>query len=218
MDSILSVEESRLLLGHCRTGRLYEIEKWITSGKSLKVDPNSKKKPIQIAIESGFHSLVELLLRHESSQDVKNQALSLALSEKRLDLIQLLVNYGAEIRVIPFVDVLLLWEPTIIQFFLDNGADVVTGYPFTIAIREKVRTALRPFVEYRKAHPELAAEQLDRVLRHFAYEGDLKWISLLIWAGADPRSSGPVLGCTPMIRSASRPQSRSHATKGTSTP
>lgn len=48
--------------------------------------------------------------------------------EKRLDLIQLLVSYGAEIRARPFVNVLLLWESTIIQFFIDNGADVLTGY------------------------------------------------------------------------------------------
>jgi hypothetical protein len=196
VDQFLSVENSRLLLGHYRAGRLYEIEKWIALGKSLKVEPNSRKKPLQVSIESGFHSLVELLLRHESSQEMKNQALSLALSEKRLDLIQLMVNYGAEIRATPFVDVLRLWEPTIIQFFLDNGADVVTGYPFTIAFKEKIRTALRPFVEFRKTHSELAAalqDQLDRALRHFAYEGDLKWINLLFWAGADPRSCGPVL-------------------------
>jgi hypothetical protein len=56
--------------------------------------------------------------------------------------------------------------------------------------------ALRPFVEYKKAPPEHAAalqEQADRALRHFCYEGDLKWISLLLWAGADPRSRGPAL-------------------------
>ncbi len=63
-----------------------------------------------------------------------------------------------------------------------------------MAFQEKIRTALRQFVEYRKAHPELAAdlqEQADRALRYFACEGDLKWTSLLMWAGANPRSRGP---------------------------
>lgn len=81
-----------------------------------------------------------------------------------------------------------------IQFFLDHGADVITGSPFAGAFRERVRTALRPFVEYKKAHPELASalqDQIDRALRHFCYEGDLKWVSLLLWAGANPRSRGP---------------------------
>jgi hypothetical protein len=81
-----------------------------------------------------------------------------------------------------------------IRFFLENGADVITGAPFAVAFREKIRTALRSYVE--KAHPELASglqEQADRALRHFCNEGDLKWISLLLWAGANPRSRGPDL-------------------------
>jgi hypothetical protein len=53
-----------------------------------------------------------------------------------------------------------------------------------------------PFIEYKKAHPELAPqlqEQADRALRHFCYEADLKWVSLLLWAGANARSRGPTL-------------------------
>ena len=60
---------------------------------------------------------------------------------------------------------------------------------------EKVRTSLRPFMEYRDAHPELAdglQQQLDRALRHFCREGDRKCVSLLMWVGADPRSAGPI--------------------------
>ncbi len=30
-------------------------------------------------------------------------------------------------------------------------------------------------------------------LRQFAHEGNLKWVSLLMWAGADPRSRGPTV-------------------------
>jgi hypothetical protein len=96
----------------------------------------------------------------------------------------------------PFSDVLLTWEPALIRLFLDRGADAVTGCPFAIAFGAKVRTALRPFVEYRKFHPEHSKElqsQVDRALRHFAREGDLKWVSLLIWAGGDPRNSVPRL-------------------------
>lgn len=32
-----------------------------------------------------------------------------------------------------------------------------------------------------------------RALCHFAFKGALKWVSLLIWVGADPRSRGPTL-------------------------
>jgi hypothetical protein len=72
----------------------------------------------------------------------------------------------------------------------------VGGRPFAEAFGEKVRTSLRAYVEYKRAHPELAAqlqEQVDCALRHFCCEGDLKWVSLLIWAGGNPRSRGPCL-------------------------
>jgi len=59
-----------------------------------------------------------------------------------------------------------------------------------VAFGEGIRTALRPYVEHKNAHPEIAGElqeQADRALRHFSREGDLKRASLLMWAGANPR-------------------------------
>ncbi len=110
---------------------------------------------------------------------------------------ELLVSCGAEIKAVPFGDVLLCWDPKIMRFFIENGADIITGSPFAVAFGEKIRTALRPFLECKGQYPELAnalQEQADRALRKFAYDGDLKWVSLLMWAGADPRSRGLKLG------------------------
>jgi ankyrin repeat protein len=194
MLETLSPEDSKALLNLCRAGKLYEIEKWIADGKSIRMPPQIKKTPLQVAMDLGFHSLVDLLIRNEDRVEVKNRALADAVERKRIDLVELLLAYGAEIRSVPLCDVLLTWEPQMIRFFLDRGADVITGAPFACAFRERVRTALGPYVEYKKAHSELASElqdQIDRALRHFCYEGDLKWVSLLLWAGANPRSRGP---------------------------
>lgn len=200
MNEIAVTNEAKELLSLCRTGRLYDVEKWIAEGKPLEmpVSRNARKKTLlEVAVETGFHSLVELIAKHDSSQPSKNAALETAVSQSRLDLIELLVANGAEITSIPLADVLLNWEPKIIQFFLSHGADIVTGSPFAVAFGAKIRTALRPFLEFRRAHPELAAalqEQLDRALRHFCGKADMKWISLLVWAGGDVRSLGPCLG------------------------
>jgi hypothetical protein len=123
-----------------------------------------------------------------------NRALSDAVALRNLDAVNLLLEHGADPRSIPFADVLLSWDPKVIQLFLDRKADVLAGLPFTVAFCAKVRTALRPFLNIKQAHPDIAAdlqEQLDRALRHFSREGDLRWVSLLLWAGADPRSIGP---------------------------
>jgi hypothetical protein len=77
-----------------------------------------------------------------------------------------------------------------------HGADALKGRPFAEAFGARVRTVLRPFVDYKQSHPELTEqlqEQLDCALRHFCCEGDLKWVSLLMWAGGDPRTPGTCL-------------------------
>jgi hypothetical protein len=185
-----------LLLALCRVGKLYEIEDWIKAGKSLRVANGIRKSPLETAIETGFHSLIFCLARNETRVEVKNRALTDAVRRQKLELVELLTTYGAEVTSVPFVEVLRSWEPRIMRFFLERGADAVSGSPFAVAFGEKIRTALRAFVDYKAANPSLAAElqeQSDRALRHFCYEGDLKWVSLLLWAGANPRSLGPTL-------------------------
>jgi hypothetical protein len=89
---------------------------------------------------------------------VKNAALRDAVASRRLDLIELLLSNGAEIAAVPLTNVLLTWEPRLIRYFLDHGADPLRGRPFAEAFGAKGRTALRPFVEYKRLHPELAAQ------------------------------------------------------------
>ncbi len=196
VSETLSIADAKHLLRLCRLGRLFEVQNWIALGNSLCVPADLKTIPLAVALDTGFHSLVELLVRNEPSQDLKNRALQHALTHKRLDLIELLVSHGAEISAVPFIEVLLLWDPTIIRYFLDHGADFITDSPFAVAFGERIRTALRPWRECREKYPHLVPqlqEQADRALRHFCFKEDLKWVSLLMWAGADPRSSGPTL-------------------------
>jgi hypothetical protein len=186
MDGNAVANDAKELVRLCRAGGLYEIEKWIADGRSLDISEAIKRgrqrSLLEIAVEVGFHSLVELIAKHETSQSAKDAALGDAVSSRRLDLVDLLLDNGSDIKAVPLADVLLTWEPKLIRFFLDHGA--------------RVRTALRPFVDYKRQHPELTEqlqEQLDCALRHFCGEGNLKWVCLLMWAGGNPRSRGPCL-------------------------
>lgn len=89
MSETLTSEDARSLVLLCRAGELYEIEKWIAAGKSIRTPPQIKKTPLHVAMELGFHSLIELLVRHEDNQAAKNQALSEAVSRRRLDIVEL---------------------------------------------------------------------------------------------------------------------------------
>lgn len=197
MSDLLSPAEGRELLRLCQTGRLYEIETWIRSGKSLVVPKEVRKTPLAVAMSTGFHSLVELLLRHEPSQVAKNDALREALMFDRTTFVELALTYGADVRSVPFLHVLMTGDRALVATFLEKGADPVTDYPFAHAFHEfRAKTTLGSYLDCRRSRPDLAPqlqEQLDMALRQFCQDGNLKWVSLLMWAGADPRSRGPVL-------------------------
>ena len=135
--------EAKELVRLCRAGKLYEIEKWINDGRSLEISTATKRGKqrslLEIAVETRFHSLVELIAKHEASQSAKDAALRDAVSSRRLDLVELLLANGADIKSAPLSDVLLTWEPTLIRYFLDHGADPVEGRPFAEAFGAKVR-------------------------------------------------------------------------------
>ncbi len=197
MTSPLSVADAKELIRLCECGRLYEVEAWVATGKSLKTPPEIRKTPIAAALSTGFHSLVEFLLRNEDSQQVKNDALRWALQWDRPAFVELAVGYGADAKAVPFLDVLMTGDRTLASFFLERGADPLTDYPFARAFHQlKAKTTLGSYLDCRRNRPHLALElqeQADMALRQFCQEGNLRWVSLLMWAGADPRSRGPAL-------------------------
>jgi ankyrin repeat protein len=94
---ILTPMQANHLMELCQQGRLFEIEEWIDSGKSLQVPPESRTTPLRIAMEREFHSLVLLLARNDTGQQAKDDALSSAVSAGNLEFIELLVKHGADL-------------------------------------------------------------------------------------------------------------------------
>jgi hypothetical protein len=115
LDGDTGANGAKIFLGLCRAGRLYEIEKWIAAGKPLDVSEATKrgrhKSLLEVVIETGFHGSVELIAKHETSQSAKAGALGDAVSSRKLDLVELLLANGADIKAVPLADVLFTWEP-----------------------------------------------------------------------------------------------------------
>jgi hypothetical protein len=88
VDGNAVANDAKELMGLCRAGRLYEIEKWIADGRSLDISEAIKRgrhrSLLEIAVETGFHSLVELIAKHETSQSAKAAASRDAVSSCRL--------------------------------------------------------------------------------------------------------------------------------------
>ncbi|MGV8080011.1 MAG: ankyrin repeat domain-containing protein [Syntrophales bacterium] len=189
-------EEIKPLVALCKAGRLFEVQKWISAGFPLVPPPPEKKKPrkqspLQIAMENGFHSLVEVLLQAGVPvEEPRYSALEHALRKRRLDLIELLVSHGADVHSVPMLDVFDTWNNDIVEFFITKGADPETGYPLAGALCSRIRTALAIFKRHQDRFPSFP-EQVNMALRHHCKEGNLKWVSLMLWAGGDPYVKGP---------------------------
>jgi hypothetical protein len=185
------------LIELCKDGRLFEVQEWIAAGKPVNPPPiprkgNRIKSPLEIAIERGFHSLVQVLLEGGAAQEPEGYdcPMNRALRARRLDLVQLFVDHGFDPKCISMREVFATWDPQIMAYFIDRGANLQHGRPFAHAFCNKIRTALRPFKECRERMPDLQ-EQANIALRYHCKEGNLKWVSLMLWAGADPWKPGP---------------------------
>ena len=185
------------LIELCKAGKLFDVQAWIASDKPINL-PSApeqrarKKHPLQIAIDKGFHSLVQVLLEGGAEIDYSSydNALIQALWKRRLDLIQLLVQHGADVRSVDMTSVFETWDPAIMEYFIEHGADVETGNPLAFALCYKIRTVLGVFKRHKERYPSFQ-EQVNIALRHHCREGNLKWVSLLLWAGGDPFAKGP---------------------------
>jgi len=189
-------EDIKPLISMCRQGRLFDVQQWIDEGKPIEsplpeLKRARKKGPLEIAIETGFHSLVQVILEAGASiiEDRYNP-LEHALRKKRIDIIDLLVKHGADIHSVKMSDVFETWDPEIMRYFIDRGADVETGEPMAGALIDRIRTSLGIYKKYADKFPSFP-DQLNTALRWHAREGNEKWVSLLLWAGADPTKPGP---------------------------
>jgi hypothetical protein len=196
MMRVNTYEEIEPLVRLCKAGRLFEVQDWISAGKPVNLPPahtikRAKQSPLQIAIDLGFYSLVQVLLEGGASlEDLRYPPLLQALHKRRLDLVQLIVKHGADIHSVPMDSVFASWSNETVDFFIEQGADLEKGYPLAHALCWKIRPALGLFMRYKDRYPSFQ-KQLNIALRHHCKEGSAKWVALTLWAGADPYEKGP---------------------------
>jgi hypothetical protein len=96
-----------------------------------------------------------------------------------------------------FLEVLLTADRDLVVSFIERGADPIADHPFARAFHQlHAKTTIGSYLDCRRIRPDFAdglKRQADMALRQFEQEGNLKWVSLLVWAGADPRSRGPTV-------------------------
>lgn len=197
MKRAKSYEELKPLIGFCKAGKLFDVQAWIAAGKPVTppVPPEKGRRPhspLQYAIDAGFHSLVQVLLDGgaEIEDTWKFAALNHALYARQYEIAKLLVERGADATSVDMDAVFHTWEPELMAYFIERGAEVEKNNALAQALCSRIRTALKVFKQYKDRFPSFQ-EQANIALRYHCKEGNLKWVSLMLWAGADPHAKGP---------------------------
>ena len=194
MQAVATKEEAAELRALVRAGRLFDVQAWLEAGKPFRtnrfllVPLFVPFEPCVAAVETGFFNMVECFLRCKLLKPELNEMLCVAVQKQRPDLVELLFNKGANVDAVRFEDVLLAWNPDVISIFLDRGADYKTDSPFAEAFAERRRTALGFFKTLVEREPELIS-QANQALAEHVRKNDTKWVSLMLWLGADPHAA-----------------------------
>jgi ankyrin repeat protein len=189
-------EDVRPLHQLCREGRLYDVERWIAEGKPLQLTPEAvpkKTRPktaLKIAIETGQHSLVTLLLRNGYRLELERYSpLDLALRSRRWDLFDLLLDFGGDMRSVDVYTVLETYNADLYERFRAAGYDLTERHAMASILGHS--TSNRPLFGFAKRHraedPRIQRE-LNIALGDHAKEGNERGVALCLWAGADPHA------------------------------
>jgi hypothetical protein len=190
-DPLSEEMESLVLL--CRRGDLFGVQKWIEAGRPIQPGPGKfRRTPLRVAIETGFLSLVEVLLRAGIDDAEKARALRKAMDVGRADIFDLLVRYGADHSVFGVEEIMKSRQKELIEWYAQRGVDWESGYPIAHALARGQREFLGVYMSLRDSVPS-ARMQATMALREHCNHGRMRWIALLLWAGADPNLVVPDL-------------------------
>jgi ankyrin repeat protein len=194
-----SAAEVQALHQQCRQGRLYDVERWLAAGKPLQLAPEAiakgtrPKTALQIALETGQHSLASLLLKSGYRLELERYApLDLALRSRRWDLFDLLLEWGGDLKSIDVYTVLDTYNAELYERFRAAGYDLTERHEMASILGHGTRN--RPLLGFVKGHrsedPKIQQE-LNIALGYHVRAGNERGINLCLWAGADPHAPAP---------------------------
>lgn len=197
----LEYEAIEPLIRACREGRLYDIERWIAQGQPLQLaDPamsprRRNRTALSVALDQKCHALVLLLLCNGYDPDLESICpLDTALEARRLDLVDLLLVWGADPTRVDLYSLFGSYNSDLFERFYNLGVNLTRRH--TLARTLADHTSNKPLFGFAKRHRDAdpAIERdLNMALTHHAYEGNEKGTLLCLWAGADPHATSDYL-------------------------
>jgi hypothetical protein len=188
-------DEFRKLLDLVEYGKLFDLQEWIATGKPLQFDEvmGSRRYLLEQAIRTGFHSIVEVLLRDTggwSDEDLAH-ALEFARDRSRYDISELLEKFGARGKDLDFFTACEQLDLATAERLLRSGFDPSKENDFARALSEVKAKPLIGFYKNHRAEFPVLNDQAAIALRIAVGNNRVRSAALLVWAGADPFRLAP---------------------------
>jgi len=177
----------------CRTGRIYEVERWIVQGKPLqvahlpKITPRSSRTPLEITIDTGQQDLALLLLSNGYQPQLEPEfSINRGLRKKRWGIVRLLIQWGVDPRQVDPRTVLDSYDRDMFELFWEAGVDYTQdGLLATYLAFTGSNRPLYGWVRRHRDEPRIASAMIQALLKAFLEDHD-RAACMLLWAGADP--------------------------------
>jgi hypothetical protein len=180
----------------CRDGRLYEVERWIQSDRPLQFSrgPTTGHRRVasalEVALNAGNHALVLLLLCNGYDPNLEmDSPLDQALRSRRWDLLEMLLEWGADPRRVCLSDLFDTYNSALYERFSRLGVNLTANHELAETLA--YHTSNKPLFGYarrNREHDPRMQQELNIALVHHADESNEKGIMLCLWAGADPHA------------------------------
>jgi hypothetical protein len=187
-------DEFRKLLDLVNQGKLFEFQEWIAAGKPLQFDEvaGSRRYLLEETILTGFHSLVEVLLRAGgwSTEDLTH-SLEFARDRSRYDISELLEKFGARGKELDFLTACEKLDLATAERLLRAGFDPNKENDFARVLSQVKAKPLIGFYKNQRAEFPVLDDQAAIALRMAVGNNQVRGAALLVWAGADPFRLAP---------------------------
>ena len=189
-NSDQELDEIRVLV---RKGYLFAVQEWIAEEKAIFVPADrfqDHQCPLLISVQSGFHSMVQILADVWPDEKSLVDALHIAAIKRRLDIVWMLLSHVTNLKLICLYTIAGCNDKELMRYFLDRWDEVDNEEGIQSILMAMPRPLTGLIREYAPRFPN-SQFQLAHAMRTFVSDDHPRWIGLTLWMGGNPRLRVP---------------------------
>ena len=180
------------LKAYCKFGRLFDAQRLLDEVGTARLRKTRKWTPLFTAVDRGFHSLVELLLRYDHAQWDLEKAYEGTRRRRRADLAALILSSPWWSAPIDPVEVLATGDLDLARKLHEAGIDFTTGDTILQGAMRNAKGTL-DIVAHLGIRSGTVENQLYSAMVTHAARGNVASVIRFLRAGFDPHKAGPYL-------------------------